>query len=233
MARHAGTGSGRNRSAARECFARSLGARAIGHAGVRQDHCRRRGGSAGDDRHLRFRVSAIGVISALIFPSPSGPGTPRSRRFAVGRDDLEAFGENSAHGHRGHRDCRASLPRNRRVPRNFSCSSVTDPFESGASWRRIAVPLVSATGSTRMGFDVAKKSTAALAARWSWEVTTRLIVAPTADLDMAENCSSIFFGAVGTAAALRHLHPANHRARIRRRRGEEAPPRGLRIGQHR
>jgi aldehyde dehydrogenase (NAD+) len=65
-----------------------------------------------------------------------------------------------------------------------------------ASDRRI--PLVSATGSTRMGFDVAKEVHGRLG-RTVMELggNNALIVAPTADLDMATN--SIFFGAVGTA----------------------------------
>ena len=65
-----------------------------------------------------------------------------------------------------------------------------------ASDRRI--PLVSATGSTRMGFEVGKtvhgrlgKSILELGGN------NALIVAPTADLQMAAN--SIFFGAVGTS----------------------------------
>jgi aldehyde dehydrogenase (NAD+) len=60
------------------------------------------------------------------------------------------------------------------------------------------IPLVSATGSTRMGFDVAKtvhgrlgKSILELGGN------NALIVSKTADLDMAAR--SIFFGAVGTA----------------------------------
>src|SRR5437763_8024065 len=68
--------------------------------------------------------------------------------------------------------------------------------------RRLAadkrIPLVSATGSTRMGFDVAKEVHGRLG-RTVMELggNNALIVAPTADLDMATN--SIFFGAVGTA----------------------------------
>jgi aldehyde dehydrogenase (NAD+) len=60
------------------------------------------------------------------------------------------------------------------------------------------IPLVSATGSTRMGFDVAKEVHGRLG-RTVMELggNNALIVAPTADLDMATN--SIFFGAVGTA----------------------------------
>src|SRR5437868_7502702 len=59
------------------------------------------------------------------------------------------------------------------------------------------IPLVSATGSTRMGFDVAKEVHGRLG-RTVMELggNNALIVAPTADLDMATN--SIFFGAVGT-----------------------------------
>src|SRR5205823_8653337 len=59
-------------------------------------------------------------------------------------------------------------------------------------------PLVSATGSTRMGFEVAKEVHGRLG-RTVMELggNNALIVAPTADLDMATN--SIFFGAVGTA----------------------------------
>src|SRR6266446_2087123 len=59
------------------------------------------------------------------------------------------------------------------------------------------IPLVSATGSTRMGFDVAKEVHGRLG-RTVMELggNNALIVAPTADLDMA--ISSIFFGAVGT-----------------------------------
>jgi aldehyde dehydrogenase (NAD+) len=60
------------------------------------------------------------------------------------------------------------------------------------------IPLVSATGSTRMGFDVAKEVHGRLG-RTVMELggNNALIVTPTADLDMAT--SSIFFGAVGTA----------------------------------
>src|SRR5438309_10047417 len=60
------------------------------------------------------------------------------------------------------------------------------------------IPLVSATGSTRMGFDVAKEVHGRLG-RTVMELggNNALIVAPTADLDMATN--PIFFGAVGTA----------------------------------
>src|SRR3954469_8270764 len=60
------------------------------------------------------------------------------------------------------------------------------------------VPLVSATGSTRMGFEVAKEVHGRLG-RTVMELggNNALIVTPTADLDMAT--SSIFFGAVGTA----------------------------------
>src|ERR1041385_3988500 len=60
------------------------------------------------------------------------------------------------------------------------------------------IPLVSATGSTRMGFDVAKEVHGRLG-RTVMELggNNALIVAPTADLDMATN--SIFFRAVGTA----------------------------------
>ncbi len=60
------------------------------------------------------------------------------------------------------------------------------------------VPLVSATGSTRMGFEVGKtvhgrlgKSILELGGN------NALVVSPTADLEMAAN--SIFFGAVGTS----------------------------------
>ena len=60
------------------------------------------------------------------------------------------------------------------------------------------IPLVSATGSTRMGFDVAKEVHGRLGrTRLELGGNNALIVAPTADLDMAT--SSIFFGAVGTA----------------------------------
>src|SRR5881398_2291777 len=60
------------------------------------------------------------------------------------------------------------------------------------------IPVVCATGSTRMGFDVAKEVHGRLG-RTVMELggNNALIVAPTADLDMATN--SIFFGAVGTA----------------------------------
>src|SRR5213596_1585744 len=60
------------------------------------------------------------------------------------------------------------------------------------------IPLVSATGSTRMGFDVAKEVHGRLG-RTVMELggNNALIVAPTADLDMATQ--SIFLGAVGTA----------------------------------
>src|SRR5215212_4180970 len=60
------------------------------------------------------------------------------------------------------------------------------------------IPLVSATGSTRMGFDVAKEVHGRLG-RTVMELggNNALVVTPTADLAMAT--SSIFFGAVGTA----------------------------------
>ena len=60
------------------------------------------------------------------------------------------------------------------------------------------VPLVSATGSTRMGFDVAKTVHGRLG-KTIMELggNNALIVAPSADLEMATQ--SIFFGAVGTA----------------------------------
>src|SRR2546423_9316674 len=60
------------------------------------------------------------------------------------------------------------------------------------------IPLVSATGSTRIGVHCAKEVHARLG-RTVMELggNNALIVAPTADLDMATN--SIFFGAVGTA----------------------------------
>src|SRR5438105_15633275 len=60
------------------------------------------------------------------------------------------------------------------------------------------VPLVSATGSTNMGFNVAKAVNGRLG-RTILELggNNALIVTPTADLDMATQ--SIFFGAVGTA----------------------------------
>jgi aldehyde dehydrogenase (NAD+) len=60
------------------------------------------------------------------------------------------------------------------------------------------VPLVSATGSTRMGFDVAKTVHGRLG-KTIMELggNNALIVAPSANLDMATQ--SIFFGAVGTA----------------------------------
>jgi aldehyde dehydrogenase (NAD+) len=60
------------------------------------------------------------------------------------------------------------------------------------------IPLVSATGSTRMGFDVAKTVHGRLG-KTIMELggNNALIVAPSADLDMATQ--SIFFGAVGTA----------------------------------
>ncbi|MFN2475626.1 MAG: aldehyde dehydrogenase family protein [Chthoniobacterales bacterium] len=60
------------------------------------------------------------------------------------------------------------------------------------------VPLVSATGSTRMGFDVGKTVHARLG-KSILELggNNALIVSPTADLAMA--ASSIFFGAVGTS----------------------------------
>ena len=59
------------------------------------------------------------------------------------------------------------------------------------------IPLVSATGSTNMGFSVAKAVTGRLG-RTILELggNNALIVAPSADLDMATQ--SIFFGAVGT-----------------------------------
>jgi aldehyde dehydrogenase (NAD+) len=60
------------------------------------------------------------------------------------------------------------------------------------------IPLVSATGSVAMGLNVAKAVHGRLG-RSIMELggNNALIVAPTADLDMATN--SIFFGAVGTA----------------------------------
>jgi aldehyde dehydrogenase (NAD+) len=60
------------------------------------------------------------------------------------------------------------------------------------------IPLVSATGSVRMGHEVAKAVHGRLG-RTIMELggNNALIVAPTADLDMATQ--SIFFGAVGTA----------------------------------
>ena len=60
------------------------------------------------------------------------------------------------------------------------------------------IPLVSATGSTNMGFNVAKAVNGRLA-RTILELggNNALIVAPSADIDMATQ--SIFFGAVGTA----------------------------------
>ena len=60
------------------------------------------------------------------------------------------------------------------------------------------IPLVSATGSTRMGFNVGKAVHGRLG-RTIMELggNNALIVAPSADLDMATQ--SIFFGAVGTA----------------------------------
>jgi len=60
------------------------------------------------------------------------------------------------------------------------------------------IPLVSATGSTRMGFDVAKTVHGRLG-KTIMELggNNALIVTPSADLDMATQ--SIFFGAVGTA----------------------------------
>ena len=60
------------------------------------------------------------------------------------------------------------------------------------------IPLVSATGSVRMGFDVAKTVHGRLG-KTIMELggNNALIVAPSADLDMATQ--SIFFGAVGTA----------------------------------
>jgi aldehyde dehydrogenase (NAD+) len=60
------------------------------------------------------------------------------------------------------------------------------------------VPLVSATGSVRMGFDVAKTVHGRLG-KTIMELggNNALIVAPSANLDMATQ--SIFFGAVGTA----------------------------------
>src|SRR5580704_3292507 len=60
------------------------------------------------------------------------------------------------------------------------------------------IPLVSATGSTRMGFDVAKTVHGRLG-KTIMELggNNALIVAPSADLEMATQ--SIFFGAVGTA----------------------------------
>jgi aldehyde dehydrogenase (NAD+) len=60
------------------------------------------------------------------------------------------------------------------------------------------IPLVSATGSTNMGFNVAKAVNGRLG-RTVLELggNNALIVAPSADIDMATQ--SIFFGAVGTA----------------------------------
>src|SRR2546430_8365460 len=60
------------------------------------------------------------------------------------------------------------------------------------------IPLVSATGSTNMGFNVAKAVNGRLG-RTILELggNNALIVTPSADLDMATQ--SIFFGAVGTA----------------------------------
>ncbi|MFN2542705.1 MAG: aldehyde dehydrogenase family protein [Chthoniobacterales bacterium] len=60
------------------------------------------------------------------------------------------------------------------------------------------IPLVSATGSTNMGFNVAKAVNGRLG-RTILELggNNALIVAPTADINMATQ--SIFFGAVGTA----------------------------------
>ena len=60
------------------------------------------------------------------------------------------------------------------------------------------IPLVSATGSTRMGFDVAKTVHGRLG-KTVMELggNNALIVAPSANIDMATQ--SIFFGAVGTA----------------------------------
>jgi aldehyde dehydrogenase (NAD+) len=60
------------------------------------------------------------------------------------------------------------------------------------------IPLVSATGSTRMGFDVAQRVHGRLG-RTIMELggNNALVVTPSADIDMATR--AIFFGAVGTA----------------------------------
>jgi len=60
------------------------------------------------------------------------------------------------------------------------------------------IPLISATGSTRMGFSVAKEVHSRLG-RTIMELggNNALLVTPSADLDMAT--SAIFFGSVGTA----------------------------------
>ena len=139
--------------------------------------------------HLRLQFPG----RRLVLERGAGAGLRRSRH-------LEAVGEDAALGAGDHEDLRprAQALRPRRAAKASRSSSSAAPAIGEALVASKRVPIVSATGSTRMGSIVGPK----VAARFGRPIlelggNNAMIVAPSADLDMAVR--AILFSAVGTA----------------------------------
>ena len=195
--------------------------------GGRQDHARGAGRGPGDDRHLRLRRGpepatlrpddrqraaaappGRAVASAGAGGRDHGLQLPRGR-LGLERDarpglrrsgGLEAVGEGAAvrpwPARRSWRRCWRKCPRRRRGVLGLVVG--WGPTVGQALAASPGVPLVSATGSVRMGRAVAQ-TVAARLGRSLLELggNNGMIVAPSADLELAVR--SIVFAAVGTA----------------------------------
>ena len=178
-----------------------------------QDHRRRRRRSAGDDRHLRLRgrpiAPALRPDDSIGTAQPSPDGTMASARSGRGHFCLQFSGrgvvlERALAAVCG--DATIWKPSEKtpltaiaviKIAERVCRETGADPaifsllIGDGATvGQKLAadrrVPLVSATGSTRMGFEVRKTVQAASAKRYSNSAaTTPSSSRPTADLEMA------------------------------------------------
>jgi aldehyde dehydrogenase (NAD+) len=217
---------------------------------------RRKGRSAGDDRHLRLRgrpiadalwpndsvrtrppslmeqwhpLGLVAVISAFNFQSRSW-SWKRSLAAVCGDATIWKPSEKTpltaiAVTKIAERVCRETGA----DPAIFSLLSGDRKHVGERLAEDKRHPLVSATGSVRMGINVAKTVHGRLG-RTIMELggNNALIVCPSADLEMATQ--SIFFGAVGTGRAALHFDQARDHARVDCGQGALEAFEGLQIG---
>ena len=202
LARGSGAAAGRARaSAGEELRAAKEALGRAGHARGRQDRLRGPRRSAGDDRHLRFRrrpvAAAVRPDHRLRAPGPShdrdlasagavrdhlrlqfpGRGLVLERGAGAGVRrcrDLEAVGEDAAHG--AGDDENPATARIERfgpdAPEGLAQLVIGGPAIGEALVASKRVPIVSATGSTRMGRSSAPRSPRGSAARSSSSAAT-------------------------------------------------------------
>ena len=144
-------------------------------------------------------LGVVGVISAFNFPGRR-MGVERLPRLRLRRQrGLEAVGKDAALRREGGRSVRARRRAVRRRRRQGCWRSCRAAARRARRWPTIPrVPLVSATGSTRMGRELGPR----VAARFGRSLlelggNNAMIVAPSADLGLAER--AIAFAAMGTA----------------------------------